>query len=89
VQIIGVGFGTPSTQQSWKEQEGFQYEIWSDSDKTLAVYYGAASGKTALFPTRVTKVLDAGGNLILEYLSVSPSGHPQDVLSDCQQIFGN
>ena len=87
MRIIGVSFNEPSSLQSWKDQEGFQYEVWSDTDKTLSIHYGAASGKTAFFPSRVTMLLDAEGNLLLEYLSVSPGGHPQDVLDDCQQIF--
>jgi len=38
----------------------------------------------------VTLILDAQGTLILEYRQgTGASGHPQDVLEDCQAMFGN
>ena len=38
----------------------------------------------------VTLILDAQGTLVLEYRSsTGASGHPQDVLEDCQALFGN
>ena len=41
-------------------------------------------------PQRVTVILDAKGTLLLEYRSgTGSSGHPQDVLEDCQALFAN
>jgi hypothetical protein len=38
----------------------------------------------------VTLILDAKGTLILEYREgTGASGHPQQVLEDCQILFGN
>ena len=62
--------------------------MWTDTDKTLALYYGAATSASTLFPARKTRLLDAQGNLILEYNTVSVDGHPQAVLDDCTKIFG-
>jgi peroxiredoxin len=83
-----VSFDTPAENQAFAEQQGFEYELWSDDDKTLAIYYGAASGPGDSVASRVTKLLDADGTLILEYLTVSPASHPGHVLEDCQDIFG-
>ena len=84
-----MGWNSPSDNQSWAEDEGYEYEIWSDEDKTLALYYGAAESESDWFPSRVTKLLDADGTLILEYVSnVSVGTHPAKVLADCQAIFG-
>lgn len=55
----------------------------------MALYYGAVKNKSAPFPDRITKVLDADGNLILEYVdAINVGTHPQDVLDDCTKIFG-
>jgi peroxiredoxin len=67
--------------------EGFQYEVWKDDGAQLSQYYGAMSGPVGS-PARITKVLDANGNLILEYPQVLVGTHPQDVLEDMQALFG-
>ena len=52
----------------------------------MADYYGANAGGVA---ARVTKLLDEDGDLILQYVDAIDVGtHPEDVLSDCQTIFG-
>ena len=88
MEIVGVGFGSPSDNQAWVEEEGFQYEVWSDDDRTLAVYYGAAGSSSDWFPARRTVLLGYDGELLLEY-EVSDFGtHPAKVLEDCQAVFG-
>ena len=57
-------------------------------------YYSAESFVPGI-PTRVTKLLDAEGKLILEYVDINPfssddaAAHPAQVLADCEKIFGN
>jgi peroxiredoxin len=42
-----------------------------------------------VFPQRITKILDANGDLVLEYVTdVGPGTHPQKVLEDCRLLFG-
>ncbi len=88
MQIIGVSFDTPTKNQDWAIDEGFQFDLWSDTDRTLALYYGAATSATQGSASRVTKLLDANGALILEYRVSSLGTHPSDVLADCQALFG-
>ena len=86
-----MGFGSPATLQSWAEDEGFDYELWQDTNKTLAVHFGAASSTSDWAPSRKTVVLDGDGNHILSYDVglFSISGHPADVLEDCEAIWGD
>jgi len=88
VQIVGIGFDEPSANQAWAATEGFDFELWSDTDKTLALYYGAAASSSTTYPSRVTKVLDADGKLVLEYQVSFIATHPQDVRDDCTLLFG-
>ena len=90
MQIIGIGYGSISTLQNWAEDEGFRYELWQDVDRTLAVHFGAASSASSWAPSRKTVLLDGDGNHILSYDVglFSISGHPSDVLEDCEAIWG-
>ena len=87
VRIVGVSFDTPEDNHDWALAEGFQFELWSDPDRTLALHYGAASSPVQWFADRVTKVIDCDGTLVLEYPTVAVAAHPQEVLEDCQALF--
>jgi peroxiredoxin len=89
VSIVAVGFDSPEDNQEWADDEGYLYEIWTDDERTLATTYEAVSSETQSFPSRVTKLLDADGVLILEYVdNIEVGTHPGQVLADCQAIFG-
>ena len=88
MQIVGVSFDAPDRNANWAADEGFQFELWTDDDRTLAVAYGAASSSSARFANRVTVVLDADGNQLLEYEVSSVGTHPAAVLEDCELLFG-
>jgi len=89
VQIVGVSFADLSTLRDWADSEGFQYELWSDDNKDLAIYYGAGTA-SSWAPERVTVVLDAEGNQLLSYsVGWGISSHPREVLEDVQAIFGD
>jgi peroxiredoxin len=86
---VGVGLDTPATNQSWAENEGFQYDLWTDDDKTLGITYGALSGASDTSVRRVTMLIDEKGELLLEYTDAIDVGtHPGDVLEDCEILFG-
>ena len=57
-------------------------------------YYSAESFIPGV-PSRITKLLDADGKLIVEYVDIdgfstnAAAAHPAEVLEDCQKIFGN
>ncbi len=88
MKIVGVSFDDPATNQAWAEEEGYAYELWTDGDKTLALYYGAAKNERASTPDRITRLLGDDGAVLLEYDDVDYSTSPQDVLEDCQALFG-
>ena len=71
-------------------EEGFQFDLWSDSDgRTLALTYGAADDVGQSYADRLTVLLDGDGVLLLEYINPSVASNPQDVLDDCQVLFGS
>jgi peroxiredoxin len=87
---VGASFNSPGKNANWVKNQSFEYEVWNDTNKTLAVYYGSVKSGLALIPGRVTMILDEEGKLILEYREgTGAGGHPQQVLEDCQEIFGS
>ena len=82
-----MSFGSPKLHSSWAESQNFQYELWTDDTRVLAMHYQAASKPSAFAPSRVTVVLDGTGNLLLTYPDVSISAHPQEVLDDLRLIL--
>ena len=89
MKIVGVSFDSPSENQSWAEDEAFQFELWSDEDRVLALYYDAADSESTFLADRVTKVMGPDGVLLLEYVdSINVGTHPAKVLSDCTVLFG-
>ena len=87
--IVGVGFDSPAVNAEWAAEESFLFELWTDGDRQLADYYGAVSGPDQGRPSRVTKILDASGVLVLEYNEdVVVGAHPDEVLTDCKLLFG-
>ncbi len=85
---MGASFDSPADNAAWKADQGFAYELWSDLDRELALHYGAASSASQSMASRVTRILDEEGTLVLEYTVLNVSAHPQQVLEDCQQLFG-
>ena len=85
-----MGFDSPAKNAEWAADEGYLFELWTDDDKTLAVYYGSVKSSLSPIPGRVTMILDEDGDLLLEYISdTGSSAHPQEVLEDCQALFGS
>ena len=86
MRIVGVSFGAPEKTIAWVESQQFQYEVWTDVDKTLATFLGAKG--LLPYPNRYTYLLDGNAEVVLTYKEVSVSAHPEDVLSDATAIFG-
>jgi len=85
---VGVSFDDYEDNQSWAEDEGFTFELWSDDDKTMALYYGAASSQSQSWADRKTWLLDAEGNVALTYdVGFDIGVHPAQVLEDAQKLF--
>lgn len=87
--VIGVGFDSPALNSEWSDSEGFTFDLWTDGDRELATYYGAVTTDKQARPSRITKVLDPDGVLVLEYVDdVIVGAHPAEVLEDCGILFG-
>ena len=57
---------------SWAADEGFQYEVWTDDNRTLSMHYGAIDSKDAYFPDRVTMLPISLGARLVFFASTMP-----------------
>lgn len=83
-----MSFDAPAANKLFKQNEGFQYPLWSDLDRELALTYGAATSKSTKYAKRITVVLDAAGTWILVYPNVDATlfQHVEHVVADMQAI---
>ncbi len=86
MRIVGVSYGGPEVTVRWVEQEQFGFEVWTDTDRTLAKTLGADG--LMPFPKRVSVILDADGQAVVRYPEVAVGTHPGDVLEDARALFG-
>ncbi len=82
-----MSFDSIEDNAAFAAAEGFQYDLWSDVDRVLALYYGAATSADQAFASRKTYVLDEQGRLCLQYASVGVSTHPAEVLEDVTRLL--
>ena len=87
-RIVGVSFDSVEDNAEFAAAEGFQYELWSDLGRELALHYGAASEVSQSNADRITVVLDEEGTWILSYdVGFEFGTSPATVLADLQAIY--
>lgn len=67
---------------------GFPHDLWSELERELGLYYGAASSEEQAMAARITVVLDADGCLLARYDQVNALTHPDEVLADLPGLLG-
>lgn len=84
-----MSFDKPAKNAQFKAEDKFEFDLWTDAKRELALAWGAADSPTQLFADRVTVLLDPEGTRILHYNVVFDiANHPQHVLDDCKAILG-
>lgn len=84
-----MSFDKPAKNAQFKAADKFEFPLWTDAKRELALAWGAADSPSQLFADRVTVLLDPAGTRILHYNVVfNIASHPQEVLDDCKAILG-
>ncbi|MFQ6676489.1 MAG: peroxiredoxin [Fidelibacterota bacterium] len=77
IKVFGISYDSPRSHRKFKEKYGLPFTLLSDTEKKVAKAYGAAR---ALFPRRITYLLDEEGKIVKVYDKVSVTTHGEDVL---------
>jgi peroxiredoxin len=85
---VGASFDQPAKNALFKSNNNFQYPLWSDTGRELALAYGAATSKSQKNAKRITVILDPQGTWVLFYdVGFTFANHPQNVLDDMTAIL--
>ena len=91
MRVLGCSFDAPSKNAKFKQVESFKFDLWSDVNRELALYYGAAKKKTQSAASRITVILDPEGTWKYHYSSAAIGfnfyGHPGTVLNDMKALL--
>ncbi len=89
--MLGASFDSVADQKKFAENEGFQYQLLSDSDKTMGAAYDAVRQKgeqyfEAGIPRRVSYLIDPEGRIAKAYDvegdGLDLGGHAQAMIED-------
>lgn len=81
--MIGVSADKAASQKAFASKYTFNYPLLSDTDKTMAVAYGA---KGLMGVSRISVLIDPTGTVARVYEKVSPATHARDVLADLKEL---
>lgn len=80
--ILGASFDTPAENAAFAAKFGFPFPLLSDTDRSLALKYGAADDAAARSARRVSCLIDEEGRVLRYYPQVAAREHPTEVLRD-------
>ncbi|UQX89616.1 thioredoxin-dependent thiol peroxidase [Jatrophihabitans telluris] len=78
--VLGISPDAPAKLAKFRDKEGLNFPLLSDSDKSVLTAYGAYGekklyGKTVVGVIRSTFVIDAAGKIELAQYAVKATGH--------------
>ena len=80
--ILGASFDTPERNAAFAKKFAFPFLLLSDTDKSLAIKYGAADDASAKSAKRVSCLIDEQGRVLRYYPQVAAREHVGEVLQD-------
>jgi len=80
--VLGASFDSVDENKAFAEKFDFPYSLLCDTDKSLAIAYGAAADASAKYPNRISYVIGEDGAILLAYPKVKPKKHLDEILRD-------
>ena len=82
IAIVGVSFDSVERNASFAEKFGFKFPLLCDTDRKIALAYGACSDAKAQYAERISFLIDENGTIARVYDRVDPRDHPARVLAE-------
>jgi thioredoxin-dependent peroxiredoxin len=83
IEVLGISYDTPEELKGFKEKFHVPFTFLSDRTKEVAQQYGAyRSVVNALFPARITFLINEQGTIIKIMENVNVATHAEDILKD-------
>jgi len=81
VEILGASFDTVQENQAFAQKFSYPFRLLCDTQRAIGLAYGACDTPDAEYARRISYLIGADGSIEKVWPKVSPSTHPQDVLS--------
>jgi peroxiredoxin Q/BCP len=82
VKVLGVSFDSVEANAAFANKHNFGFPLLSDSDRAVALAYGACTDAKAAHADRVSFLIDEQGRIERVYEQVDPRNHAALVLAD-------
>ncbi|HVN29333.1 MAG TPA: peroxiredoxin [Candidatus Binataceae bacterium] len=82
IAIVGVSFDSVERNAAFAEKFGFKFPLLCDTDRKIALAYGACSDAKAQYAERISFLIDENGTIARVYDRVDPRDHPARVLAE-------
>lgn len=87
--ILGASFDPPGESRAFAEDQGFNYRLLSDADRTVAAAYEVLrppGDQYEDFPLRISYLIDPSGLIRHSYVVADVRGHAAEVLADLADL---
>lgn len=82
VVLIGASFDQVEDNAAFAERLDLSFPLVCDTDRSVALAYGACQDPKARYPDRLSVLIDEGGRVMRVYDHVDPRDHAARVLAD-------
>jgi peroxiredoxin Q/BCP len=86
IAVVGVSFDSTEDNAAFARKYGFDFPLLSDSDRSVAIAYGACEGAKAQHAQRISFLIDEQGLIARVYDQVDPRDHAARVLADVMGV---
>lgn len=80
--LLGITFSPPEDLKTWKGETGLTTDLLCDSDRSVAMAYGAAESSDQEKATRLSVLIGPDGKVAKIYAKPDPAAHPAEALND-------
>lgn len=85
--VLGVSVDSVDSHKEFCANEGLNFKLLSDADHKVSDAYGSLTNLGVVkFSKRHTFLIDPGGKIAKEYMSVNPLNHSSEVLSELDSL---
>jgi len=92
--VVGINKASTASHKKFSDKNHLNFPILSDPDHAVTEAYGAWRSKPAKWHDRPfgtrrnTYLVDPEGNIVKEYLGITPNGHVETIIHDLQELQG-
>ncbi len=81
IHVYGVSFDSPEKNRAFAEKHDFPFPLLCDTERKLAIAYGAAAAADTKFAARYTFLINPDGLIEMAIDTQDPGGQADEILA--------